>query len=80
MADEKKKTDNKLNLKNIVATIIASVSVMAIGASAKAILDVRVLQAQRVEDVKSIDNNGAKIDNLQKEMNNNFKTVIKLLK
>ena len=75
------------NLKGIISTIIASVSVTAIGVSAKAIIDVRVLKAQRVEDVNKIKNNhqaiirnGGKIDNLKTEMNDNFKTVIKLLK
>lgn len=65
---------------NLIYPFLIGVSIMAIGASAKAILDVNVLKAQRIEDEKSITSNGDKIDNLQQEMNHNFKTVIKLLK
>lgn len=71
--------EEKKDLRMIFISIVAGISVMAIGASSKAILDVNILKAQRVEDQKAISNNGSKIDNLQKEMNDNFKTVIKLL-
>ncbi len=76
---DKPKKDYAL-IKGVLATMLASVSVTAIGVSAKAIIDVEVLKTQRIEDRKGIDKNGEKIDNLQKEMNNNFKTVIGLLK
>lgn len=72
--------EEKKDLRMIFISVVAGLAIAAIGASAKAIIDVNILKVQRIEDVKSIEGNGQKIDKLQEEMNDNFKTVIKLLK
>ena len=65
--------------RNVLIIIVSGILLAAVGSSARAIMDVNVLQAQRLEDVKHIESNGDKIDKLQEAMNDNFKTVIQLL-